>query len=69
MTEKEIASNDIRRKIVSEEDKSTGSEDDVSGRKRRLQLTLMKQMAWYTTAEDHGVQTARMWVEVVGEEL
>lgn len=67
MIEKEIASNDIRRRIASEEDKSTRSEDDVSGRKRKLQLTLMKQTAWYTIVEGHGVQTARTSVEVDGE--
>jgi hypothetical protein len=54
---------------VSEEDKSTRNEDDASGRKRRLQLTRMKQTAWYTIDEGHGVQTARTWGEVVDEEL
>ena len=45
MTEKETVSNDIRRRIVNEEDRSTRNGDDVSGRKRRLQLTLMKRTA------------------------
>ncbi|GAB7336507.1 hypothetical protein MBLNU13_g09786t2 [Cladosporium sp. NU13] len=61
---KEIASNDIGRRIASEEDKSIRNEDDVSGRKRKLQLTRMKQTAWYTTVEDHGAQAARISVEV-----
>ena len=64
MTEKETVSNDIRRRIVNEEDRSTRNGDDVSERKRRLQLTRVKRTAWYMTVEDHGVQKARMSAEV-----
>jgi hypothetical protein len=66
-TEKEIASNDIKRRTVSEEDKSTRNEDGVSARKRRLQLMQTKRMVWYMTAEGHGVQKAKTSVEVDGE--
>ena len=64
MNEKDLATSEIGRRIVSEEDKSTKNEDDVSGRKRRLQLTRVKRTAWYTTIEDHGVQKAKMLEEV-----
>jgi hypothetical protein len=63
-TEKEVVSNDIKRRIASEEDKSTRNEDDVSGKKRRLPLTRTKWTAWYMIAEGHGVRKARMSVEV-----
>ena len=69
MNEKDLGTSKIGRRIVSEEDKSTRNEDDASGRKRRLQLTRMKQTAWSTIDEGHGVQTARTWGEVVDEEL
>jgi hypothetical protein len=55
---------ELKKRIVSEEDKSTRNEDDVSERKKRLQLTQVKRTAWYMTAEDHGVQKARIPVEV-----
>jgi hypothetical protein len=55
---------ELKKRIVSEEDKSTRNEDDVSERKRRLQLTRVKRTAWYMTAEDHGVQKVRILVEV-----
>ena len=67
MNEKDLATSEIGRRIVSEEDKSTKNEDDVSGRKRRLQLMQTKRMVWYMTAEGHGVQKAKTSVEVDGE--
>jgi hypothetical protein len=66
-TEKEVVSNDIKRRIASEEDKSTKNEDDVSGKKRRLPLTQTKRTAWYMIVEDHGVQKVRISAEVDGE--
>ena len=67
MTEKGPVSSDIGKRIESGEDKSTRNEDDVSGRKRRLQLTQTKETASYMTVEGRGAQKARMSVEV-GEE-